>query len=666
MKKYFKLLLISLLVFLPLLVKADPEVIELNTAWFLESEYELTVGEELDPELYLNPVDFTENLVWTSSDEAVASIDEHGHVTALSPGTTTIKMKGETSEVEVETTVKVYPAPTGIDIIGLSRPISINQEYLIEAAILPEEALSGEIEWDIDGEGYVTSDSYCAGASDVLKDNQLCIRLLEEGEYTVSARLVGTEISNSVTFTASKMMNEIYISFPTVYYNMNSEAPERATVYLNETKELQLEIEGYPDDLAQEFVVTSDDTSVATVDNKGSVKFLKTGLVTITATSKDGNATTDVTIRVKETSPEITGMGDFMLAAYDGNATFMMWNPVDGATKYNIYRSTSKTGKYKLIKTINEVYYEDLKLECGKTYYYKIEAVNSHSKKTSSVHKVKVLPETIYMAFQEKVTDSTVKFSWYKTNATGYEIYRSTKKTKGFKKIKTITKNKTITYKDKKLKANTKYYYKIRTYKTVKGKKIYSKYSDPIMFKTAPAAPKVKVSTKEYDSLKVKVSESKGAKYYEIVRGTSKKEVKTYIDSINAAGTYVDEGLELGKTYYYKVRACNSDYDCGSYSKVMSAKVSLKKPTVNVNKLGSGNLDVSVTTVNGADKYEVYKSNNAKKGFKLLSTVENGNNTFLDTGKVGKTYYYKARAYKVVNGKKIYSSYSSVLKVKVK
>ena len=67
--------------------------------------------------------------------------------------------------------------------------------------------------------------------------------------------------------------------------------------------------------------------------------------------------------------------------------------------------------------------------------------------------------------------------------AKGYEIYRSTKSSSGFKKIakvKVTKKNKnkkTLSYTNKKLKKGKKYYYKVRYYKTVAGKKVYSEFS---------------------------------------------------------------------------------------------------------------------------------------------------------------------------------------------
>lgn len=72
----------------------------------------------------------------------------------------------------------------------------------------------------------------------------------------------------------------------------------------------------------------------------------------------------------------------------------------------------------------------------------------------------------------------TAVITWKKNKkATGYEIYMSTKKASGYKKITTVKNWKKITYTKKKLKKNKKYYFKVRAYKTVEGKKYYSAYS---------------------------------------------------------------------------------------------------------------------------------------------------------------------------------------------
>lgn len=78
---------------------------------------------------------------------------------------------------------------------------------------------------------------------------------------------------------------------------------------------------------------------------------------------------------------------------------------------------------------------------------------------------------------------NAVKLTWKKSKGvSGYEIYRSTKKAGKYKKIKTVKKAATKKYINRKLKSGI-YYYRIRCYKTVGGKKIYSKYSKRVKVK---------------------------------------------------------------------------------------------------------------------------------------------------------------------------------------
>ena len=72
------------------------------------------------------------------------------------------------------------------------------------------------------------------------------------------------------------------------------------------------------------------------------------------------------------------------------------------------------------------------------------------------------------------------KVSWARIKGvSGYEVYRSTKKSSGYKRVTTIKKASTTSYTNKKLKKNKRYYFKVRAYRTVNGKKLYSKYSSP-------------------------------------------------------------------------------------------------------------------------------------------------------------------------------------------
>jgi len=74
-----------------------------------------------------------------------------------------------------------------------------------------------------------------------------------------------------------------------------------------------------------------------------------------------------------------------------------------------------------------------------------------------------------------KVGKKKAKITFKKaTGATKYEVYRSTKKTKGFKKIATIKKT---SYLDKKVKRKKKYYYKVKTIRSAGHGTIKSGFS---------------------------------------------------------------------------------------------------------------------------------------------------------------------------------------------
>ena len=84
-----------------------------------------------------------------------------------------------------------------------------------------------------------------------------------------------------------------------------------------------------------------------------------------------------------------------------------------------------------------------------------------------------------------KKSGKKVKLTWKKVkDATGYVIYRSTKKNKGYKRSKTIKGNKKFTYKDGKKDSviyfwtDEEYYYKIKVCRKLSGKTYYSKYSN--------------------------------------------------------------------------------------------------------------------------------------------------------------------------------------------
>ncbi len=268
---------------------------------------------------------------------------------------------------------------------------------------------------------------------------------------------------------------------------------------------------------------------------------------------------------------------------------------------------------------------------------------------------------------QIDASTKTIKLSFNKVDgANGYFVYR--KNGKKWKKVATIKNVNSTIYTNKKLKAGTSYTYKVSAYVTSKKKKktIYTTIftTDTITATTAPATPKASVKSYSFDSLKVDFKKAKGATKYEIFRSTAKKGAYEKVGE-STSTSYIDNGLKTGTTYFYKVRGCNNY--CGGFSKVVSRKPDLNKPNVSVYSSEKGKVTITPTTVSGENGYQIQKSTKKKKGFKNVNYLDVNVTSYDEVDlKSGKSFYYRVRAYRIVDGKTIFGPWSSVKKVKVK
>lgn len=158
------------------------------------------------------------------------------------------------------------------------------------------------------------------------------------------------------------------------------------------------------------------------------------------------------------------------------------WSKVSGATGYEVYKYNSSKKKWEKVGSTTKTSYTVKKLKAGTKYKFKVRAYKTVNKKKYYGSYSSEL-QTATKTSTPKITSVTTgskkaNLKWKKVSgATGYEIYMATSKNGKYSKVKTITKSSTVKYSKTKLKKNKKYYFKVRTYKTVNGKKIYSSYS---------------------------------------------------------------------------------------------------------------------------------------------------------------------------------------------
>jgi uncharacterized repeat protein (TIGR02543 family) len=253
---------------------------------------------------------------------------------------------------------------------------------------------------------------------------------------------------------------------------------------------------------------------------------------------------------------------------------------------------------------------------------------------------------------------TSIKISWSAvTSANGYEIWQLGSDGK----YQLLTSTTATSYIHTGLTTGKTYSYKVKAYRNG-SPKLYSAFSAIVSAFPAPAAPAaVKASPASYDKIKITWSKSTGATVYTLYRsanGGAFSLLKT-----TSSLTYTNTGVSTGTTYTYKVKAgrrVGSKTYFGEYSAVSTAKTILAVPgSFKVARASATSVKVTFGKVAGAAKYEIWRSLTNTNGFTCLTTITG--TSYTNTGLVtGRRYYYKVRAYRLVNGKKVYSNYTAV------
>lgn len=219
------------------------------------------------------------------------------------------------------------------------------------------------------------------------------------------------------------------------------------------------------------------------------------GTATVTVTGQGnyvGIASATFTIKAAEkpVTPTVTKPGkvkEISVKSVKTTSATLKWKKVSGASGYMIYRKNSSTGKSKLVKTVSSktVSYKATKLKSATKYTYTIYAYKLSGKTkikgSGTAYTFVTKPGAVKKTKAVSKKAKTCVVSWKKTKgADGYEVYMATSK-KG--KYKKIGQTKKVTLTKKKLKKGKTCYFKVRAYKTYKGKKTYGAYTKVIKAK---------------------------------------------------------------------------------------------------------------------------------------------------------------------------------------
>ena len=379
------------------------------------------------------PLNFTDAVVWTSSNEEVAAVSDTGYVEICGVGTAVITVTAGNVKAACKITV-----PQLIDWIEFDEDeieLKAGQTYQLKPYISPSDATNKKLK-------YTSSDTKVAEVS-----ASGLVTARSEGEAKI--RAAATDGSDEYAVCYVTVTGKAKVTGITL---------DRTSAEVKRGEKLTLNVTVSPSYASNKKVVwKSANTKIATVDANGSVTAKAPGRTKITVTSAENSsyqASCTVTVPYKIT---------YKLNKGKNNAS----NPSTYYGKKVTLKNPSRKG-YAFAG-----WYTDAKFK------KKITSISSSAKSDYILYakwtKVKVAKASLTSAKNSKSKQILLKYKKV-SGAKGYEISYSTDKK--FKKAVTKKNTAKTSYTISKLKKGKTYYVRIRAYKIDStGKKVYGKYS---------------------------------------------------------------------------------------------------------------------------------------------------------------------------------------------
>ena len=379
------------------------------------------------------PLNFTDAVVWTSSNEEVATVSDTGYVEICGVGTAVITVTAGNVKAVCKITV-----PQLIDWIEFDEDeieLKAGQTYQLKPYISPSDATNKKLK-------YTSSDTKVAEVS-----ASGLVTAKSEGEAKI--RAAATDGSDEYAVCYVTVTGKAKVTGITL---------DRTSAEVKRGEKLTLNVTASPSYASNKKVVwKSANTKIATVDANGSVTAKAPGRTKITVTSSENSsyqASCTVTVPYKIT---------YKLNKGKNNAS----NPSTYYGKKVTLKNPSRKG-YAFAG-----WYTDAKFK------KKITSISNSAKSDYVLYakwtKVKVAKASLTSAKNSKSKQILLKYKKV-SGAKGYEISYSTDKK--FKKAVTKKNTAKTSYTISKLKKGKIYYVRIRAYKMDStGKKVYGKYS---------------------------------------------------------------------------------------------------------------------------------------------------------------------------------------------
>ena len=439
-------------------------------------------------------------IVWTSSDEAVATVDQEGRVIAVAEGSAMITATAGDFSDTCDITVLSAPI-VSVELSNKEATLARNDTLRLTVMVLPEGVDCPEIVW--------TSSDEAVAAVD------------QEGQVTAVA-----EGSATITATAGDFSGTCDIMVASVSIISVELSSNEATLARNDTLALDATVAaGEPIELKWE----SSAPDIATVDQEGNVMALGTGVATISVSAGPVSDMCAVTVVPSEIQTEqylidrdnrlLTGVAlnttvDEFKSSLNNEAGYIRVYDQEGSeqTKGNVGTGMD------IRLVVNESVKDELEIAIvgdvngdGCTGVYEYTLVRLHMLGASRVSAIEMalldingdarlsitdyilmrlailglntggddlanLPDLLPL-LNASVLGCNATLTWGSVpNADGYELYRSNSQSGSYQLIGSVGSNE-LSYIDNTLAMESSYYYKLLAYRTLNGVRVDTQYS---------------------------------------------------------------------------------------------------------------------------------------------------------------------------------------------
>lgn len=347
------------------------------------------------------------------------------------------------------------------------------------------------------------------------------------------------------------------------------------------------------------------------------------------------------------------------------NGVEIVWEEVEGAATYKLYRGTSETNSstYVELATLDAsvLSYVDTEVISGRSYYYNVMGYNGD---TVSIEQSPV--KIVYLgapAIVGEKTASGIKLSWDAVNGADYYVIEKSVSGSDWEVVETTDKT---TYSESSFALDNVYAYRVYTYWENEEYSSRSGYSDvfSVTWDMITAPEGFKVVNNGYTQLKLTWNKVAGAEGYQIYRSKTNKK-GSFVKVATVEDTkYIDKKLKTDTKYYYKIRSYVGE-QISEFTVVKYATPKVIKPTIKQIATATKNsITVSWNKSTGAHGYYVYRKQGDGTWKKIATIKDPATTSYKDKNAKGR-YFYSLRAYKKVNGNTYTSFRTDAIEVSV-